>query len=317
MNSHTITTHLRTPGRLHFGLLARGPKAPRQFGGLGLMVREPCLEIEATESAAWTFAGPMAERARAVVDRLAETGLVDRPLSVRILQAPAEHAGLGTGTQLSLAMAKIVAHRAGRDCSTVELAVMTGRGARSGVGLHGFDHGGLIVEGGRGALGAIAPLLVRAEFPDEWSVLVVAPSQKPGSPRREEVHAFAGLPPIPEAETDRLCRLVLLGILPAVAERDLITFGQALSEIQQRVGTWFAPAQGGVFASPRVAEMVQWLRDQGLHGVGQSSWGPTVYAFSNDGPEPRERILHNLRERFESPSLGLWTSAMNRGAEII
>jgi len=121
---------------------------------------------------------------------------------------------------------------------------------------------------------------------------------------------------MPEAETDRLCRLVLLGILPAVVEHDLPAFGQALSELQHRVGAWFAPAQGGVFASPRVAEMVQWLRDQGLYGVGQSSWGPTVYAFSNEGSERREQILIALRERFEAENLGLWTLASDQGATI-
>ena len=34
---------VRTPSRLHFGLLALDPSRPRQFGGVGLMVREPDL----------------------------------------------------------------------------------------------------------------------------------------------------------------------------------------------------------------------------------------------------------------------------------
>ncbi len=305
---------LTTPGRLHFGLLARGASSPRQFGGLGLMVREPRIEIRAAPSDAWSVTGPLSARARDLVARLVEGGVAARPLAIEIVHAPAEHVGLGTGTQLSLGIAKIAAHFAGLDLSATELAAITGRGLRSGVGLHGFDHGGLIVEGGRGPDGGLAPLLVRSAFPAEWSVLVVAPSQRPGLHGPEEVRAFGGLPPMPESETDRLCRLVLLGILPAVVERDLRTFGQALSELQHHVGSWFAPAQGGVFASPRVAETVQWLRDQGMHGVGQSSWGPTVYAFSDEGPQRREAILQSLRDRFDTE--GLWTTASDRGARM-
>lgn len=308
---------LTAPSRLHFGLLARGPAAPRQFGGLGLMVEEPGLEIAAEPSDEWRFSGPLADRAGRVASLLIEGGLDAPPLAIRILRAPAEHVGLGTGTQVSLAVAKVVASFAGLDLSAVELAERTGRGRRSGVGLHGFDLGGLIVEGGHKAEGGAAPLLCRMEFPHEWSVLVVAPAEAPGLHGPDEAGAFAALPPIPERETDRLCRLVLLGILPAVAERDLPAFGASLEEIQGRVGSWFAPAQGGVYASPGVAEMAGWLRGEGLLGVGQSSWGPTLYGFSDEGPGPREAILRRFRERFGPGCAALWTSASPAGASLV
>lgn len=308
---------LIAPSRLHFGLLARGPRAPRQFGGLGLMVQEPGLEIAAEPASAWQFEGPLAERAGRVAARLVEHGLGASPLAIRILRAPPEHVGLGTGTQLSLAVAKLLATAAGRDLPAPELAALTGRGLRSGVGLHGFDHGGLIVEGGRKADGGPAPLLGRMAFPAGWSALVVVPSEAPGRHGEEETRAFAALPPIPEAETDRLCRLVLLGVLPAVAERDLPAFGAALEEIQHRVGAWFAPAQGGVYASPRVTELADWLRGEGLRGVGQSSWGPTLYGFSDRESAWREALAKRLRERLGPTALVLWTAASQGGARLI
>ena len=313
------TFRLTAPSRLHFGLLARGPAAPRQFGGLGLMVEAPGLEIEATPSSSWTAAGPLADRALRVAQSVASAlALGDRrptPLHLAMRRVPPEHVGLGTGTQLSLAVAKLVAASIGMlETSAADLAALCGRGVRSGVGLHGFDVGGLVVEGGHKTDGGIAPLLCRLHFPADWSALVVAPRVAEGLHGAAEALAFAALPPMPEAETDRLCRLVLLGLMPAVAEVDLDGFGAALEEIQHRVGSWFAPAQGGVFASARLATLVAWLRSEGLRGVGQSSWGPTIYGFTAEGPEWRNSLLARLRDRFDLDGAGLWTTASRGGA---
>ncbi len=313
------TTRIRTPGRLHFGLLARGPAAPRQFGGLGLMVDRPGIVLEAEPAGSWSASGFLAERARGVAERVAGAmassfGVGPRPLSFRVVEAPPEHVGLGVGTQLGLAVAKLIATSAGLDLDAPSLAAMAGRGARSGVGLHGFDRGGLIVDGGHRGAGGVAPMVARPEFPAEWSVLVATRSRPRGLSGPDEIGAFARLPPIPESETDRLCRLVLLGILPSVAERDLEGFGAALEEIQHRVGSWFAPAQGGLFAGEDVAELAAWLKEGGLVGVGQSSWGPTLYGFTAEGPEWQEAFLRRLRERFGAMDLLGWTAASPRGA---
>lgn len=62
---------------------------------------------------------------------------------------------------------------------------------------------------------------------------------------------FRPLPisPLPDRVTERLCRLVLPGILPAVVERDLLAFGAALDELQARIGAAFAPVRGSVYTS--------------------------------------------------------------------
>ena len=46
------------------------------------------------------------------------------------------------------------------------------------------------------------------------------------------------------------------------------------------LGAYFAPLQGGApFASPDVAAALQLLESEGALGIGQSSWGPTGFAF--------------------------------------
>lgn len=315
---------LRTPSRLHFGLLSWGDAIPRQFGGVGLMIERPGLELSTEPAAEWRAEGPLASRvlnvAQGVAARLGSEGFAPTPRLIRIHRAPPEHVGLGTGTQLSLAVARALATAAGLpDVPVTRLATWTGRGLRSGIGLHGFDRGGLIVDAGRRRASdvAIPPLLCRHDFPADWSVLVVIPPIEPGLFGADESRAFAALPPFPDRLVDRLCRLVLLGLVPAATERDLPTFGAALEELQHCVGTAFASAQGGIYAHESLADIVTWLRRQGLHGVGQSSWGPTLYGFLLADEQRREAISRNIKELFGLPPNNVfWTVADNTGARL-
>jgi beta-ribofuranosylaminobenzene 5'-phosphate synthase len=313
---------IRTPSRLHFGLLAWGPQAPRQFGGVGLMIESPRLELSAEPARQWCAEGPLSHRALEIAQRvtaqLAIEGIELTPSCLRIEQAPAEHVGLGVGTQLSLAVTRaLFAVSALPAPSTHRLAALSGRGQRSGIGLHGSIHGGLIVDGGRRGPEGTPPLLSRVAFPPEWAILIVQPRCFTGLHGTDELSAFAELPPIPDSVTDRLCRLVLLGLLPAVLEHDLETFGASLTELQQEVGQCFSPAQGGIYARPELAEIVADLRSRGLHGVGQSSWGPTLYAFSAEPTEPRQMFLEQVRTRFDLPPEALfWTKASSEGSRL-
>jgi beta-RFAP synthase len=314
---------LRTPSRLHFGLLSWGPGQPRQFGGVGLMIEAPGLELSAEPSPSWRaeglLAGRVIEVASGVAGRLASRGVEVRPARLEVSRAPTEHVGLGVGTQLGLGVARLLAHLAGGPEPTIgELAGLAGRGLRSGIGLHGFALGGLIVDGGRRGPEGIPPLLSRVEFPAEWSVLVLTPRREPGLHGPGEVRAFAELPPSPDALTDRLCRLVLLGLLPAAVERDLARFGEALDELQRRVGQGFAPAQGGTFARPELEAIAGVLRSEGLKGVGQSSWGPTLYGFLDAPDDHRAAVLDRILGRTGlPPGAGFWTTASLGGASTV
>jgi beta-RFAP synthase len=313
---------VRTGSRLHFGLLGWGVAGVRAFGGLGMMVDAPELRVVARLADAWSAQGPLAERALAVARRFESAG-PDLPLlppvRLTIEAAPPHHAGLGVGTQLALAVATALHALAGRPSpGPVALARLSGRGLRSGVGLHGFAQGGLIVDGGHGEGDAPPPLVARVEVPGGWNVLLATPSLPPGRHGPDERAAFAGLPPAPVSATDRLCRRVLLGVLPAAVEGELSAFGTELEGIQDEVGTLFAPAQaGGRFAHPMLHALAEGLRALGLHGVGQSSWGPTLYGFTDRATGGFDAGLDALCDR-----LGLdrrvfhWTRARNAPAEL-
>lgn len=324
--SGSQTTVLTTGSRLHFGPLCWGDGFARRFGGLGLMIHRPEHRVEAEDAEKWSAEGPQAERvvewARRAAGWFGERGFSSPPMHLTIAGSALAHRGLGSGTQLALAAARLVAHRAGIDQPRLEdLAAATGRGKRSGVGLHGFVRGGLIVEGGHPAGSAepsVPPLLVRAEVPASWRVLVALPDSRPGLHGTSEARAFEQLPSFSGAVVDRLCGLVLLELLPAVMEDDLGPFGRALEEIQMRVGEAFAGVQGGRFASPAVEEVVHAFRREGLVGVGQSSWGPAVYGFLRHDPESEARTVDRLSALpgLSAPGKLFWTTASGLGARL-
>ncbi|MCI0682625.1 MAG: hypothetical protein L0Y71_11015 [Gemmataceae bacterium] len=296
--------------RLHFGLVALptdgvppGPNAEgqpalpvRQFGGVGLMIDQPGVEVTVQTADGWSASGPCSARALAFAQRFVASLPAERqdPFAIAVERCAPEHAGLGVGTQLGLSVARALALATGHGAwGAAELARRTGRGLRSSVGVHGFQHGGLIVESGKTSGPAIAPLLACQPFPDDWQVLVILPRGRQGTHGAEERDAFAASTPRERdlRRTDILCRLVLLGLLPALVEQDLPAFGESLYEFNRRAGEWFAPWQGGVYADSTTEERIAWLRRHGVRGVGQSSWGPAVFAVE------RPDVLHDVRRR--------------------
>lgn len=318
---------ITTGSRLHFGLFGWGEHSPRQFGSLGLMVEEPGIRMDAEVADIPSASGRHADRARAILldipDRFRDTTgqRLINTARLEILAAPPEHVGLGLGTQLSLAVTRALLklnemREAGVD--PLMLARLAGRGRRSGIGIHGFLQGGLLVDGGHrsGADGETPPLLARHHFPEDWHILLVRPPHQ-GIHGMVERQAFARLPPVPEWLTNRLCRLVLLDLLPCLLERNLDGFGEALSELQRMVGECFAPVQGGVYSSPLGAEIIAMMTRLRLKGAGQSSWGPTLYAFSDADETTRNRLAEQLGRTFGLLGRRMtWTRALNRGASL-
>jgi beta-RFAP synthase len=190
------------------------------------------------------------------------------------------HVGLGSGTQLALAVARALAELYGVERDARSLATAVGRGKRSAIGTWTFDDSGLVVEGGRRAdSDECGPLIARVPIPSTWRCVVAIPEGPPGISGAGEAEAFARLPPPPERDVEHVAHIVLMSLLPSLADADLAGFGRALSEVQEITGRWFAPVQGGTFAPGASADLVRRLTEWGASGVGQSSWGPAVYGI--------------------------------------
>lgn len=309
---------IRTGSRLHFGLLSFAPVYGRRWGGVGLMVQHPGITLVAESSERLHVTGIHADRVRDYAFRFAaHLGRSSLPVKLTVHKAAPLHQGLGTGTQLALAVGRLLAAFTGCNLSTCDLARIMGRGRRSAVGVHGFELGGFIVEGGKTEGQAISPLVARRVFPDQWRVVIVTHPRHSAVAGRMEAEAFAQLGDRnTTALTDRLCRHLLLGMLPALEDEDLPTFAEALTAYNRTAGEMYLSVQNGPYSSPVVAETVERLRQAGVRGVGQSSWGSTVYGIAGDA-EQAHRIAGQLRKSFlrDEATIAV-TRAMNSGPQL-
>lgn len=266
--------------RLHFGVLDLRGSTGRWFGGIGAAASAPSLLVSASPADRLIVEGEDATRAAAFAQRFLDHHGIRSGAHIQVHRSLPPHAGLGSGTQLALAIARAMADIHGIGTDPRALALAMGRAQRSAIGTWTFAHGGLVVEGGRRATrDECGPLIARLPFPDRWRCVVVVPDGAPGISGADEAEAFARLPRPSEHDVEHVSHLVLMVLLPALADDDLESFGRALSEIQEVTGRWFAPAQGGTFASGSSRALVNQLVEWGAAGVGQSSWGPTLYGI--------------------------------------
>jgi beta-ribofuranosylaminobenzene 5'-phosphate synthase len=277
------TVFVEAAARLHFGVLDLRGARGRWFGGIGTAAPAPTLLLSASAADALQTEGEDAERVADFAARFLAHHGIGGGARLHLHRALPRHAGLGSGTQLAMAVARALATLHGIDPDPPALAHAVGRARRSAVGTWTFAGGGLVVEGGRRPDGdGCGPLLTRLPFPPAWRCVVVVPDGAPGLAGLDEDAALADLPTPPEHEVARVAHLVLLSLLPALADADIVTFGAALTSIQQITGRWFAPVQGGPFAPGLSAELVHRMSEWGACGVGQSSWGPAVYGIVGD-----------------------------------
>jgi len=314
--SEARTVVASAAARLHLGFLDLNGGLGRRFGSIGLAMDGPRTRLSLRHSVAQRAQGPDKARAEEHLAALAARASLGNSYALTMHEAIPAHAGLGSGTALALAVAAAFRRLEGLRPDTRDAAALA-RGERSGVGIAIFRKGGFVVDGGRGPATREPPILVRLPFPRSWRILLIQDPARRGVHGDEERQAFATLGRFGEAQADRICRLVLMQLLPGLAERRIDAFGTALRSIQECLGDYFAPAQGGArFTSPEVAAALHLLEREGAHGIGQSSWGPTGFAFAESETAAR-RLREALRSAGIGPKLDISIRrGVNTGAEV-
>lgn len=308
---------VEAPARLHFGLLDLRGALGRRFGGIGAPA--PGFGVRVSVSVAPTLSadGPDAARAAEFARRFLEHHRLPLGAHIRVERAIPPHTGLGSGTQLALSVARALAELHGVEATPPRLTRAVGRALRSAVGTWTFACGGFVLEGGRrrDREDDVGPLLVRQPFPRAWHGVVAVPGTMQGMSGAAEAAAFATLPAPDERDVERVSHLILMAMLPALVEGDLGAFGAALTEIQEINGRWFSVAQGGPFAPGASIELVRRMREWGAPGVGQSSWGPSVYAVVDDEAKAMD-LANSLRDVIGDAGTVVAGPFPNEGARV-
>ena len=285
INLKSKQVSVRAPARLHLGFLDMCGDLGRKFGSLGLSITGVETSITARYSDDIDIKGIFLERAENYAEQILSHYGIDGGVELSINSTIPEHAGLGSGTQLSLAVASAIAclYEVGQYHHASHWATILHRGARSGIGIGAFMDGGFVVDGGRGEKTEVPPIIARLPFPEHWRIILIFDDDVKGINGVKERRAFNRLIKMKKEASESLCRLTMMQVLPAIVEQNCIQFGGAITEIQNIVGDYFSSAQGGRYTSPFLGSILDRLSIDGASGVGQSSWGPTGFAiFANE-----------------------------------
>lgn len=312
--SNSVT--VRVPARLHLGFLDLNGGFGRRFGSIGLPLSEPETVLTLSRATHMQAEGPGSERAGRYLATLQGHLGISSHHRLVIERAIPPHAGLGSGTQTALAVSAALRTLHDLPLEPQADATLLDRGARSGIGIASFREGGVIVDGGKLAADAPPPVVAQLPFPDEWRAILILDHGQNGIHGSAEIEAFHTLSMFPAATAAEICRHVLMGAMPALVERDIARFGASIAAIQEMVGTHFAPVQGGIFTSRSVAALARQLAEAGAVGIGQSSWGPTGFAFAPSEAAARtmvEAVSGTMPDGIEIRIV----SGRNHGADII
>ncbi len=289
--------YVEAPARLHLGFLDLEGGLGRRFGSVGLTLDGIATKIIARPSEQLKIIGDPSGRVQKYVEKFVAYKGLSNNFEVEVVEQILDHSGLGSGTQLAIAVGTALSRLFDLGCTSSEIAVLSNRGARSGIGIGAFDHGGFLVDGGRNADSQVPPIISRIEFPSNWRAILIFDQGQRGLHGQDEDSSFAALPDFSSHTAEQLCRLVIMQILPAISEMNIDIFNQGIYELQKCIGEYFASAQGGRYTSRAVAEANHFLESLGVKGVGQSSWGPTGFAFV-DSETNAHSMLRKLQSKF-------------------
>jgi beta-ribofuranosylaminobenzene 5'-phosphate synthase len=321
---------IRTPSRIHVTLIDMHGGSGRVDGGIGITLDEPAMVIEAELSPVMQVSGcdpALQERIRRVaLDVLQKLGAAGS-IAITVREHYPSHVGLGSGSQLSLAVARGVSELHGRHLPVKELARLVGRGGTSGIGTAAFEYGGFIIDGGHrfgeggekadfrpsAASAGISPppVIAHHDFPPDWRILLAIPKVPAGASGTREKDIFKNNCPVPLDEVRELSHEILMRMLPGIAGRDLDLFGSSINVVQ---GLGFKKVELNL-QPPQVRGLLGVLRGAGAAGAGLSSFGPTVYAIGDTGMTGIEQAAQTFMKE-SGGGTTIITAARNSGAVV-
>jgi beta-ribofuranosylaminobenzene 5'-phosphate synthase len=299
---------VKTPSRLHIGLIDLNGSIGRIDGGLGLTLAKPNFTIRVSESDELRLDVPAQYQKQTLtaVNTIINYFKINDNFRITLEEFVPSHAGLGSGTQLSLGVGYAICKFKGISANIRDLVLLLGRGGTSGVGVTSFEKGGITLDGGHSFGGSGTkkcftptsaskgvpppPILIHSDFPEEWKILLAIPDKCKKISGAHEAKLFEELCPIPLSEVKTISHIVLLKLLPALFEKNLQTFGSAIDDLQKY--GWKKIEID--YQEPLILETMNYMRKEGAAGVGLSSWGPLIYAFGDDLETLRYKVENHL-----------------------
>jgi beta-ribofuranosylaminobenzene 5'-phosphate synthase len=325
---------ITTPSRLHFGLIDLNGEYGRIDGGSGVSLSDPCWELEFKPSDSFSFETNDQTQPEIVkkldIQRIFNSfDHLSRKCSVNVKAAIPSHVGLGSHTQLNMALVRGITAMNGIELADGDLIRKSGRGGTSGIGIQSFLRGGFICDLGHSfgpesekqsflpssasEVPGPPPVLLHEEIPVNWYFIVALPNVSQGSSGLEEVNIFKEYCPISSSEVEMVSRILLMKILPGILQKDIHGFGKGLFLLQK---TGFKRIEIEL-QDPIIKALLSEAKEVGATGAGMSSFGPATYALT-DNRDHAEEIKKKLSAIIEKGPGGdiFITRTNNTGANL-
>ncbi|OYT37302.1 MAG: hypothetical protein B6U89_07495 [Desulfurococcales archaeon ex4484_58] len=315
------------PARLHLGFYNfRG--LGTGYGGIGVAIEPPFIRVRVARSTTFNFINYSGIDVDDVVENVVDK-LDVKYVEIKVYSAIPRHVGLGSTTQLSLAIGYGINKVFDLGYTIRELAALFGRGFISGIGIGVFEQGGFIVDSGRRLSGGkvVKPkkpddlplVLARYSFPNNWYFIVLVPETDYRVLEAEERKLLRKPLSIDLETQNKLYQLLLFKIIPSIMRKDLDGFSKALTKIQFLTGKYFSKYQGGIFCCRETEAVIKALLRHGVKGVGQSSWGPVAYGVIDNyyrGVRIMNSVVEELKEEGINVKYKYVSKPRNRGYSV-
>lgn len=332
---------IKTPSRLHFGLIDLHGRYGRIDGGIGVSLDYPNVEIEVNRTSngnkyiidglkdyideEFFIPAPVVEienTIKSIINNFDVEGV-----KITIKKLIPSHVGLGSKTQFSLAVGKAICSLFNMNHDVDKISKIVKRGGTSGIGIRSFEHGGFIMDGGHSfgnnaqktsflpssaSNAPPAPCYINRPLPEDWYFVIAIPNIEEGAHGQSEINIFKEKCPIPLEQVEKISHLILMKILPAVFEGSIESFGEGLTEMQK-----LGFKKYEVELQPKIIPnlMDEFLK-LGAVGTGMSSFGPSTYGVVK-GLKSAKRLKADLQSYLSSIGGSVfYTKINNSGAEI-
>ena len=308
---------ITAPAHLHAGNFDLTGDLGRLYGTVGFAVNLP-LEVEVSKAKGIVAEDKSAYKfAKRFVDKYGLEGA-----EVKVRKEIPRFVGVGFHTTLALSIGVALSKLYNLNLTVEDVSLIMGRGTITAMGVYAFKVGGFIVEGGfkvGSRTKMVPPLIFHGAVPKNWFFVIAIPNesrQKIAEMRENEDEILGNLKVMPKELSDELSRLVLVKLMPAFVEKDLKTFGEALTAFNSKLGKFWRDYQEGTYCNQVVEEGVRiMLRYSTL--ACQTSWGPTHYSIVK-GKRAAEELAAELRRFLDKSGGGeiYVTQASNHGAVV-
>ncbi|MGD1046597.1 MAG: beta-ribofuranosylaminobenzene 5'-phosphate synthase family protein [Bacteroidota bacterium] len=284
--------------RLHLTLIGMNRGGYRINGGIGFAIADPFLHVVAGLHEKIEIEDrrdkPLPElELRRVKDKLEEVcGYYDlkKKVSIKITGGIPSHTGFGSSTAIRLSSIEALLEINNVKISNDQIISISGRGGTSGIGVHTYFDGGILLDVGRKSDSSkLAPSsahetikglplpIYSAKMP-LWEIGICIPLDISTLTEKEELKFFERTCPIDNYEVYKTLYHVVYGLVAAIEENDKLSFCSAIKSIQEF--QWKKSERGEY--GERLSHYENIIYESKAQVVGMSSLGPALFFLAED-----------------------------------